>query len=145
MKFSHGVWTMREGVTALYPLRVHEQRQADGELQLICVNRPAEQMLNNYALVVGLSSPLPGTIRIRVRHLLGQKARPRGFDLDYGLVNIDARIDDQGSKLCYSSGDLSLEIDKERFSFELRRGSEMLTSSRHNQLGLMTLPGGEQH
>jgi alpha-D-xyloside xylohydrolase len=145
MKFSHGVWTMREGVTPLYPLRVHEQRQADGELQLICVNRPAEQMLNNYALVVGLSSPLPGVIRIRVRHLLGQKARPRGFDLDYGLTNAQARFEEHGSKLRYMSGDLSLEVDKERFSFELRRGSEILTASRHNQLGLMTLPGGEQH
>ena len=61
MKFSHGVWTMREGVQAVYPARVHEHRIEKDELVLVTVNRMEPKAnLNNYAIVLRLSSPMPG-------------------------------------------------------------------------------------
>lgn len=144
MKFSHGVWTLREGVSAIYPVRVHEVRQSGDEVELVCLDRPREQMLNAYAMIVGLSSPLPGVVRVRVRHLLGKSSGAPRCELDYEL-RAEATVDDTEAQLTFRSGELSLVVDKQRFGFEIRERGRLLTSSRPNQLGVMTLPGGEQH
>src|SRR5687768_10878135 len=82
MKFSHGVWIMREGVSAIYPERVAEHRSAAGILELTCLNRGPEERLNAYALSVRLSSPMPDVIRIQVSHRQGAKRRGPSFVLN---------------------------------------------------------------
>jgi alpha-D-xyloside xylohydrolase len=146
MKFSHGVWTLRDGVQATYPARVHEHRVEGDELVLVSVNRMEPKAnINNYAIVLRLSSPLPGVVRVRVRHQLGRRPKTPAFDLDYSLKAPGVRIDEHSEHFSFASGELTLKIHKRPFSIEFFRGGERICQSRHNALGVMKVAGDRDH
>src|SRR5450432_2154006 len=105
MKFSTGVWTMREGVKPVYAVRVHEHRIENGELMLTCVDRSEPKSnINNYAIVIRLSAPMRDAMRVQVSHQLGRKAGVPVFPLEYGTS--ESQIADQGDTLSFKSGEL---------------------------------------
>ena len=146
MKFSNGVWTMREGVQPVYPARVHEHRVEGDELVLTCVNRMEPKAnINNYAIVVRLSSPFAGAVRVRVTHQLGRKPKTPLFDLDYSLKAANVKIEEQAEHFSFSSGSLTVKIQKKPFSIEFLRGDERVCHSRQNALGIMNVAKDRDH
>src|SRR5450432_4669785 len=105
MRFSTGVWTMREGVKPVYAVRVHEHRVEGGALVLTCVDRSEPKSnINNYAIVIRLSAPMADAVRVQVSHQLGRKSGVPVFPLEYGTR--ESQIADNGESLSFRSGEL---------------------------------------
>src|SRR5450755_3748938 len=120
MKFSSGVWTMREGVKPVYAVRVHEHRTEHGELVLTCVDRSEPKSnINNYAIVIRLSAPMADAVRVQVSHQLGRKSRLPVFPLEHTAS--ESHISDDGEALSFRSGKLEVRINKRPFSMKFLR------------------------
>ncbi len=141
MRFSHGVWTMREGVTPTVVARVHEHDFKDGELVLRCVNRHQPKAnINNYGFTLRLSSPLEGVIRVHLTHRSGRARRGPDFELSNGSYG-GARAEVDGEKLVFRSGTLRAVVEKNPFSLAFYDGERLLTRSKENQLAMMEVAG----
>lgn len=145
MKFSHGVWTMRDGVQPIYPVRVHEHHVENDELVLVLVNREPKSNLNNYAFTLRLSSPSPDVVRVRVAHKLGRRRKGPTFDLDYAAKAPGVRIAEHEECFAFESGRLTVKIYKKPFSIEFCRDGEVVTRSRQNALGVMNVDGDRDY
>ena len=144
MKFSSGVWTMREGVRPVYAVRVHEHRIEHGELVLTCVDRAEPKAnINNYAIVIRLSAPMADAVRVQVSHQLGRKSGLPIFPLDYAKT--ESQIADLGDTLTFRSGKLEVLITKRPLSFKFVRDGELVCESRPNALGVMNVARERDH
>ncbi|HEV8248064.1 MAG TPA: alpha-xylosidase [Polyangiaceae bacterium] len=145
MKFSHGVWTMREGVTSTAVARVHEHEFRDGELVLRCVNRHEPKAnINNYGFSLRLGSPLEGVIRVHVQHLTGRVRRGPDFEIAASRYE-GVRVEVDGDKLVFRSGRISAVIKKNPFSLSFYDGERLLTRSKENQLAMMQVAGDREY
>ena len=81
MKFSHGVWTMRDGVTPIYAERVAEHRIRDNALELVCVvdrlsllvARVASKLRHRVIHLGVQDPPDPGTDRLVWEQAVGSR------------------------------------------------------------------------
>ncbi len=141
MKFSHGVWTMRDGVSPTVVARVHSHEFKDGELLLRCVNRHEPKLnINNYGFTLRVSSPLEGVIRIHLVHRSGRLRRGPDFELASGSF-AGARAEVESDKIVFRSGTLRTVIAKNPFSLTFYDGERLLTRSKENQLAMMQVAG----
>lgn len=82
VKFSHGVWRMRDGVQPYWAARVARHFSERGELVLHAVHKlDPKNNLNNYGLTLRLSTPAPGVLRLRVTHLAGKRRSGPFFEV----------------------------------------------------------------
>src|SRR5262245_5587195 len=73
MRFSAGIWRMKDGVHPYCVARVALHYVAHGQLVLRCVHKgETKNNLNNYGITIRLTSPLPGVIHVRATHLAGR-------------------------------------------------------------------------
>ncbi|HMI84091.1 MAG TPA: alpha-xylosidase [Polyangiaceae bacterium] len=145
MKFSHGVWTMREGVSAIYPERVADHRMADGALELTCLNRGPEEKLNAYALSVRLSSPMPDVVRVRVSHRQGAMRRRPSFVLNDQANALPIALSETESELSLSSGQLTAKIARRPFELTFCHEGRTVTRSAQRALGVMKVAGSGEY
>ena len=144
MKFSHGVWTLRDGVTQTPVARVHEHEFEDGTLLLRCVNRHEPKAnINNYGFTIRISSPFEGAIRVRVQHRTGRVQRGPDFELAEG--SFTGAFEEREDELVYRSGSLRLEIGRKPFKLAFFDGERALTSSRDNQLATLNVAGDRDY
>ena len=145
MKFSHGVWTMRDGVTAIYAERVAEHRTQGDALELTCLNRGPEERLNAYALSVRLSSPFPDVIRVQVSHRQGKKRHGPSFVLNDRSSARDVIISESEDELRLSSGRLAARIAKRPFAIDFCSEGRTVTRSARRALGVMNVAGSGEY
>lgn len=145
MKFSHGVWRMREGVKPYWAARVARHVAQHGELELRCVHKlDPKNNLNNYGMTVRLSSPLPGVLRLRVTHLAGRKRPGPYFELPSDR-NTDTRLTETDGALLYDVGGLVAHVRTSPFSLELHSPRGLISELRPNNVGVMEVAGEQSH
>jgi alpha-D-xyloside xylohydrolase len=145
MKFSHGVWTMRDGVTALYAERVAEYRCAGDALELTCLDRSPEAKLNAYALSVRLSAPFADVIRVQVRHRQGRKALGPAFVLNDASSQSPIVISESADELRASSGRLLARVVRNPFEIIFSYDGRTMTRSTRRSLGAMKVAGSGEY
>ncbi|MGN6325386.1 alpha-xylosidase [Pseudolysinimonas sp.] len=141
MKFTDGFWQLRPGVTALYAQEAHDI-VADGRRLVVTAPTKAIErrgdVLNRPVMMVTVSSPLEGVVRVRIEHHRGG-AVADGFDLvgageDTGEIEVDAE------RGVLRTGGLEARVGLGGpWSLEFRHGERLLTSSGHKSLGYLRL------
>jgi alpha-D-xyloside xylohydrolase len=141
MKFSDGIWRMRDGVQPYWAARVARHYVERGELVLRCVHKSdPTHNLNNYGMTVRLSSPMPGVVRVRVSHLTGRKRRGPTFEVPPDREDGVSVREDEKSIIC-DVGGLSVRVGKRPFSLSFFDGSRRLTYTRENNVGIAEVAG----
>jgi alpha-D-xyloside xylohydrolase len=136
---------MHEGVEPIYAVRVHEHRVEERELVLTCLNRMEPKAnINAYAIIVRLSAPLPGAVRVRVQHQLGRQLGLPNFALEHAASH-KAAIQEGAETLVFRSGALEVHVQKAPFSLKFMRDGQLVTESRQNALGVMNVKGDRDY
>lgn len=146
MKFTKGIWCMREGVTPHYALHVYDYEYSAHTLTLYA---PAGAWVSNRAgtldnplLTVRLSSPLPNVIRVQVTHHLGTPVPPPYFDLEERAV-APVRIEEGSGYIAFTTGDLTARIATEGgWEMEFLHGGRQITACGAKSIGYMDTPEG---
>lgn len=144
MKFSHGVWRMRDDVHPFWAARAHEHRVEGEELIVHCVDRDRKQNLNNYGIFLRVSSPLPDVIRVRVSHFTGRQPRRPSFVLESGTAP-GVRIEEHAGAVVLKSGRASVRVHQDPLAVEFLRDGEIVCRTRPKSLGVMTVRGERDH
>lgn len=146
MKFTKGVWLMREGVTPHYALHVHDYEYGTHTLTLYAPARAWVSSrggtLDNPLLMVRLSSPLPNVIRVQVAHHLGTPLRPPHFALEEYPVP-PVRIVEGKGYVTFTTGDLTARVATEDgWEMEFLQGEKRVTACGAKSIGYVdTLEG----
>ncbi len=143
MKFSHGVWKWAEGITPLCVRRVTEYRVDRDSLWVAAVDRDGPDPSDKFeglVLQLHITSPMPDVIRVRIVHHAPDERRAVKAELDYSLAASHVRIDDLKDELVFTSGKLSLRIDKNKWSIKFEDGGIPITSGEASTLGQMVSP-----
>ena len=141
MKFTDGFWQLRPGVTALYAQEAHDIVAEEHRLVVTAPTKAIERrgdVLNRPVLMVTLSSPLEGVVRVRIEHHKGS-AVADGFDL-VGAVEGVGEVAVDGAAGVLRTGGLEARVaDEGPWSLEFRHGGRLLTSSGRKSLGYLRL------
>jgi alpha-D-xyloside xylohydrolase len=141
MKFTDGFWQLRPGVDALYAQEARDLVALDGTLSITAPTKAIERrgdVLNRPVLMVTLSSPLEGVVRVRIEHHRGSVVRD-GFDLvgaEPGAAQVIV-ADEEG---VLTSGSLEARVRVGGpWSLEFRHEGRLLTASGHKSVGYLRL------
>jgi alpha-D-xyloside xylohydrolase len=140
MRFSDGIWKMKEGVTPFYAARVQRHYVEGGELVLLCVHKEPRNNLNNYGITVRLSSPLPGVVRVRAAHLTGRVPRTPVFEVAHDRPD-GVSVTESDNSITYTVNGLSVRINKHPFTLTFLDGERRLSFTRDNSLAVMDVKG----
>ncbi len=145
MKFSKGVWMMREGVTPLYATHVHDFETDDRSITLYA---PAKWVTNRAGtldtplITVRLTSPLPSVIRVQVWHHVGTPVPPPHFDLQEHPAP-EVLIEQGEGFVALTSGDLTARVATGgEWNLEFLHGNRRVTSCGARSIGVMDTPEG---
>jgi alpha-D-xyloside xylohydrolase len=147
MKFSHGIWRMRDGVTPYWVARVARHYVERGELVLRCVHKAEpKNNLNNYGFTVRVSSPLPGVVRVRTSHLTGRATKLPTFDVVTDRTEGISVSEDADSITFDAGAGVTLRIGRRPFTLTLLDGAKKLTSTREGSgVGVMEVAGDRDY
>ncbi|MBP8144494.1 alpha-xylosidase [Pseudorhodoferax sp.] len=131
MKFTNGQWLLQSGVSAHYATETTAVRRDGDALLLLATTRAIKHRgdtLGGPVLSLRLSSPLPGVIRVQVRHFVD--AAPRlGVPMP-GAGQPQVEIEEDESSVCLRAGRLSATVHKgEGWKLVFRDGDRELTRS----------------
>ena len=119
MRFHEGCWVKRKGVELFSPKEVHFFEVKDNILSVCAPTTPIRSrgdVLEGINLTICFSSPAPEIIRVQAKHHLGVTHKGPDFELNLpkkSCLNIEEKED----KFVLKSGELSLEVTKNPFSF----------------------------
>jgi alpha-D-xyloside xylohydrolase len=145
MKFTHGYWYMRPGVTPHFPVRVHE---VEIEPDALTIYGPTGRLthrsdiLNLPLLAARFSSPMPNVIRVQVYHHKGRRPRKPEFELQaHNAPRVE--IHDNAQAATLTSGRLTVRVEKEGdWRIEFKDGNRVITSSGWQGMGIMDVDEG---
>ncbi|HWB54741.1 MAG TPA: alpha-xylosidase [Tepidisphaeraceae bacterium] len=142
MKFSDGAWLWAKGVTPACMRRVCLHRIEADSLWLAAIDRAGMEHMDRVegvALEMRISSPMPDCLRVQIRHHHPAEIGVRKFDLDYSLAAPKVKIDDAQDELRFTSGNLSLRINKSTMDMHFENQGACITQARRGSLGYMTV------
>jgi len=146
MRFSHGIWRMRDGITPYWVARVARHYVEHGELVLRCVHKgEPKNNLNNYGMTVRLSSPMPGVVRLRISHLTGRKRLGPEFEVTPDRPDGITVSEDADTITYDAGGGLAVRVGKRPFSLTFLDGAKKLTFTRDNSVGVMQVAGDRDY
>ncbi len=138
MKFTHGFWQMRPGVTAYYPAHAYE---VEIEPAALTVYGPIKRIehrgdsIDRPLLTVRFSSPAENIIRVQLFHHKGGRPRTPQFELQ-PLPAPQVTIRDDAQSAALSSGHLSVQVEKAGdWRVDFIAGGALLTSSGWHAMG----------
>ncbi len=149
MKFTEGYWRVREGFTAMHPRAVHDvEPGADG--RSLVVYAPSHvvagrgQTLSNPEITYRLSAPAEGVVQVTLEHFGGQAERGPAFTLTRDdAADASWTVDDEA--VVFTSGRLSVHVDRANAQLEFRDGDHRLTGTGYKATGSMTGPDGRTY
>ncbi len=145
MKFSHGAWLWANGVTPNCVKRVNEHRIEGGTLIASAVDRTGNDGVDRFeglVLELRVTSPMPGAIRVQVRHHQPLMRGHSKFDLDYGMSCDSMQISDAKDTILFSTGDLALRISKSPpWEMRFENQGKSITAGGSDSLGHMNVDG----
>ena len=131
MKFNHGYWMMKPGLSANCAVEVAEYRKTDTGVEFLAATknvRHREDSLNSPLLTVSCFTPMQNVIGVRIVHHKGSQKRGPGFRIS--RKNTDGKILDSGDHISFCSGKLSLTVPKKgNWNAVFRGGDSVLTDS----------------
>ncbi len=147
MKFTDGYWQLRPGVSVLRPGGVESLESTERSLTVFA---PTGQItgrgdtLNRPVVSVEFFSPAPGVIGVTIGHFSGGLPKQPRFELANGtdhLVTISVEAD----SAALTSGDLTARVSLgDRWQVDFSRGGQVVTSSTHRSIGIVTDAGGRR-
>lgn len=144
MKFTDGYWHMRPGVTAHFPVQVHD---IEVEPDALIVYGPTRRLthrgdtLNLPLLTVRFSSPMPNVIRVQMVHHQGRRPRKPEFELYPQPAPVEIHDDAQAATL--TSGRLTVRVEKEGdWRIDFKDGERVITGSGWRGMGLIETAEG---
>jgi len=141
MRFSDGIWRMKDGVQPFWAARVARHYVEHGELVLRCVHKgEPKNNLNNYGMTLRLSSPMPGVVRLRVQHRMGHVQHGPNFEVVPDRQD-GFTVSEDDEAIVFDAGGVTVQIGKRPFSLTFLDGKKKLTFTRDNSLGVMDVAG----
>lgn len=144
MKFSNGYWLLQDDVTASYAIEAETVVCGDHDLTIYAITKPIRHRgdtLNVALLTARVSAPMADVIRVRLSHFEGGIEPAPAFALHESAQPVGACHED-GAKVSFSSGDLSLHIERGApWNLEFRGGDQLLTYSRTKAFGTLRKAG----
>jgi alpha-D-xyloside xylohydrolase len=144
MKFTAGYWEMRPDVTPRYPAEVHEVHVDQASMSIFA---PTQRLthrgdtLNQFAISVRFSSPLPNVIRVQITHHRGRRVRSPQFSLYPQPAPVKIRNDAEVAQL--TSGSLTVRVPKTSpWRVEYLAGEQQVTTSGWKAMAFMDTPDG---
>ncbi|GIV16914.1 MAG: alpha-xylosidase [Armatimonadota bacterium] len=145
MKFTRGVWLMREGVTPHYAVHVHDFEQDDNSLTLYAPDKWVTSRvatLDTPLLTIKLSSPIENVIRIQVWHHRGTPVRPPYFELQEHPTP-SVRIEGGEGFLSLTTGRLTVRVRTQgEWQLDFYDGEKRVTTCGAKSIGYMDTPEG---
>src|SRR6185503_6243630 len=142
MKFTDGYWSMRKGVSALYPAQVTEVETAvDSFVVYASTKRIVHRSdtLNEPLLKIEFSSPMLNVIRVKLTRLDGQQASRPQFDLvDQPAPRVTVCDDEVAATL--TTGQLAGRVPRlDPWRVEFLTGNRVLTASGLQGMGAIDM------
>ncbi|GAB1524938.1 hypothetical protein RhiTH_008094 [Rhizoctonia solani] len=115
MKFTDGLWLLREGVKPAFGLSVVKEDRRDDTLNLQVATRPIRHRgdtLGGPVLDVQLTSPAEGIIGVNITHFAGQKKKGPEFELfpDGAPTKPNIQITKSETGTSFTSGGLTARV-----------------------------------
>lgn len=145
MKFSQGVWLMREGVTPHYAVHVHDYEHDGNSLTLYAPDKWVSSRvatLDTPLLTVKLSSPLGNVVRVQIWHHRGTPVRHPHFEVQEFPAPV-VQIDEGEGFVALTTGRLTVRVRTEgEWLMEFLDGEKRVTASGAKSIASMHTPEG---
>jgi alpha-D-xyloside xylohydrolase len=143
MKFNNGYWRIRDGVTALFPLRAHSVDTANSALTAYALTRPTHHRgdtLNAPLLTLEARALAPDVIKVRLVHFDGEQPPTPAFEL--ATSEVDAKTERLDDSVVLRAGDLELRVTTgDTWSVEFAGGGRRLTGTSPRSTAFLTEDG----
>jgi alpha-D-xyloside xylohydrolase len=143
MKFSDGLWRLRDGLVAIRPQVAHHvDASADSVTILAPTTAPRGRsaMIDAGTITVELSSPAPDVIRVRATHHAGGVRRGPDFELASAPGAVEVSVEE--SSVSLHSGELTARVSREGpWSLRFLAGGRTLTASEPGSMAAVDWPG----
>ena len=143
MKFSDGEWLMQPGVSAHYPVEVHDVTATDDMLVIHAATRPVRHRgdtLGGPLLTIRLASPMDDVISVGIEHFVGAVDRNPRIPLQpQDAPRISIANGKQEAVL--RSGRLGVHVRKEGWEVAFKAAGRLLTKSAAQGMGCLEYAG----
>ncbi|KZT57348.1 glycoside hydrolase family 31 protein [Calocera cornea HHB12733] len=151
MKFTDGLWHLRDGVKAAWALNVQDVQTTTDSVSLVCATAPirhrGDTLKAGPVVNIKLTAPAEGIIGIKLTHFTGQEPGYPSFELFPDGApppsKPSIKTSSDGDTIHLSSGPLTARINKpsQQFSIDfLSPSQELLTSALPKSQAMMDLP-----
>lgn len=148
MKFTDGLWLVREGITINGAVQNYVVEKTPEGLTAITQTTPITgraATLNSTLLTVKFHSPLPGVVGIKIIHHDGVQERGPVFELTKGTGD-HVKIEETDLETVLISGGLRVVIRKgEQWAVDFYRGEERITGSGFKSMAYITDQDGNTY
>ena len=146
MKFTDGYWLVRDGARVLHPRQVHRVDATADSLTILAPTRAIQgrgDVINNPALTIVCTSPLPDVIRVKLIHHLGERSGGPQFVLPGAeAASAPVSITDDASAASLTSGDLTVRFPRHgNWRVEFLAKDRPLTASETKGIGIVEMDG----
>jgi alpha-D-xyloside xylohydrolase len=143
MKFSDGEWLMQPGVSAHYPVEVHDVTATNDRLVIHAATRPVRHRgdtLGGPLLTIRLASPMDDVISVGIEHFAGAVDRNPKIPLQpQNAPKISINNGKQEAVL--RSGRLGVHVRKEGWEVTFKAAGRLLTKSAARGMGYLQYAG----
>ncbi|EJT96769.1 alpha-glucosidase [Dacryopinax primogenitus] len=154
MKFTDGLWHLRDGAKAAWALNVQDVQKTESELTLVCATVPIRHRGDTLKVTgersgpiinIKLTAPAEGIIGVKLQHFTGKAPGYPSFE----LFPTDApppskpKISQHKDSIQFTAGPLIAQINKPHGSFSIDFSSsdgKFLTSALPKSQAMMDLP-----
>jgi alpha-D-xyloside xylohydrolase len=148
MKFTDGLWLVRDGITINGAVQNYAVEKTSEGLTAITQTTPITgraATLNSTLLTVKFHSPLPGVVGIKIIHHDGVQERGPVFELTKGTGD-HVEIEETELETVLISGGLRVVIRKgAQWAVDFYRGSERITGSGYKSMAYITDQDGNTY
>ena len=139
MKFSNGCWIFQENVECFSPQEAYFTKVSDTQVSICAPTvkiKHRGDTLGGINLTVKITSPMADVIRVQTYHHMGGVEKGPVFELEQ-TQELPLLVSETEANLHITSGNLTLEIDKQNWSMQYKRNGKLLTKSGSKDLACM--------
>ncbi|KAF1991519.1 glycoside hydrolase family 31 protein [Aulographum hederae CBS 113979] len=119
MKFTEGMWRLREGIKIDWMGNVDKITEKESDLKLLLTKplRHRGDTLNSATLSTTITSPFPDIIGVKYVHWTGEEDKGPHFELNASQEHSSVRVSKTAEQVTYQSGNLTLNINTTKNNF----------------------------
>ena len=137
MKFSDGEWLMQPGISAHYPMQVHEVTVDGDTLTVHATTRPVRHRgdtLGGPLLTIRLTAPAEDVIHVSIEHFSGGTDRKPGIPLQPPPPP-RVTIENGRQEAVLHAGRLAVHVSKDGWELAFKAGGRLLTRTAGRGIG----------